>query len=171
MIDKFKFVWQYYLFTVIFALTVAFFTGYVMIKSSVYLLLLNGLTLGVIVSMVFTYGLFFWFTLTSRDPYTPERQWITASGLLWAAVMFTIWYSVEHRSPYGNDLVVDIKLLANRYLTIISGIMFIFAPDMGKSLFFGVYRKVLIFSTLAGLISAIVTIIIQIEPLISFFTG
>lgn len=170
--SKVKFVLENYIFTFIAVITAVFLLAYNYIADSYFLLILNSLYLGCIVSTIFIYGYFFFHTLFNLGTYSRERQFTISVGLQHLAYILIVTYSATYRRPEGSESVpVDWQILLSRYVIIIATTLQVFSPDMGQSLFYGVNRKVLLVSMAIGFVIAVFVMLIQVNPSFSNALG
>ena len=171
-VSKVKFVLENYIFTFIAVLTAIFLLGYNYVSSSYFLLMLNSLYLGSIVSTIFIYSYFFIHTIVSFEAYTRERQFTISVGLQHLGYILIVAYSATYRRPEGStEVPVDWMILLSRYVTIVATTLQVFSPDMGQSLFYGINRKVLLAGMAIGICIAVFVMLIQVNPSFSNALG
>lgn len=169
---KIKFVFENYIFTFIAVITAIFLLAYNYVAQSYFLLILNSLYLGSIVSTVIIYSYFFIHTLTSFEAYTRERQFTISVGLQHLGYILIVAYSATYRRPEGStEVPVDWMILLSRYVTIVATTLQVFSPDMGQSLFYGINRKVLLIGMAIGFCIAVLVMLIQVNPSFSSALG
>jgi hypothetical protein len=150
--------------TLAFALTVLFFVLVALTPINLLIAVLNGIFIGAVTTIVFTYGHIFWDSILRSAPYDRVRQMTVGFAACWLAYTLNVAVSIGYHT-LESDVNPSVALAASRYIAILAAVLQVTAPDFGLGILHSRSRRTLTSGLFIGVLVAVWIISFQGAPL------
>lgn len=127
---------------------------------NLFVVVLNGAFIGAGIAYAVAFSDILRDAIFGHGPYDRVRQMALGMMIVWVAVTVSIVASIYDRAT-GTYVALSEWTPVARYLAIVGGAVQITAPDVGMGFFYGRDRRLLFFAVGAGIVVAIVLVLLQ----------